>query len=87
MPQNEKVVEIIKERIQILERRREIDRRYGNFRAASEYAAIIRELRYILAEIERKSEGEGEIKQKKEEKQMVSSYHRSSSEVGRRNPK
>jgi len=49
----EKAVEIIRKRIQVLERRKRIDRRYGNWRAASEYEAIIRELRRILAEIER----------------------------------
>ena len=48
----EKAVEIIRNRIQVLERRKRIDRRYGNWRAASEYEAIIRELRRILAEIE-----------------------------------
>jgi len=53
MTQDEKAVEIIRNRIQVLERRKRIDRRYGNWRAASEYEAIIRELRRILAEIER----------------------------------
>ena len=86
MSENEKAIAIIKKRIRILERRKETDKRYGNRRAAQESVAIIRELRRILAEIEQ-SEGEGERKQKKEEKQIVSSYHRSSSEVGRRNPK
>ena len=51
----EKAIDIIQKRIKVLERRMRVDRRYGNFRAASEYAAIIRELRYILAEIERVS--------------------------------
>jgi len=54
----EKAIEIIKNRIQVLERRRQIDRRYNNFRAAQEYTAIIRELRRILAEIERESRGD-----------------------------
>ena len=52
----EKAIDIIQKRIKVLERRMRVDRRYGNFRAASEYAAIIRELRYILAEIERAGE-------------------------------
>jgi len=51
----EKAIEIIKKRIQVLERRRRTDRRYNNLRAAQEYTAIIRELRRILAEIERVS--------------------------------
>ena len=52
----EKAIDIIQKRIKVLERRMRVDRRYGNFRAASEYAAIIRELRYILAAIERAGE-------------------------------
>mgnify|MGYP000433293848 CR=1 FL=1 len=55
MTQCEKAIEIIRKRLKVLERRMRVDRRYGNFRAASEYAAIIRELRYILTEIERAS--------------------------------
>jgi len=57
MTQDEKAIEIIKSRIQVLERRRRTDKRYGNLRAAQEYTAIIRELRHILAEIERESGG------------------------------
>ena len=53
MTQDERVIEIIRKRIQVLERRKRIDKRYGNWRAASEYEAIIRELRRILAEIEK----------------------------------
>ena len=56
MVRDEKAIDIIQKRIKVLERRMRVDKRYGNFRAASEYAAIIRELRYILAEIERASE-------------------------------
>lgn len=58
MTQNEKAIEIIKKRIRVLQRRRQIDRRYNNLRAAQEYTAIIRELRHILAEIERVSRGD-----------------------------
>jgi len=58
MTQDEKAIEIIKNRIQVLERRRRTDRRYNNLRAAQEYTAIIRELRRILAEIERVSRGD-----------------------------
>jgi len=57
MTQNEIAIKIIKKRIQVLERRLWLNKRYGDQRAASEYAAIIRELRYILAEIERESGG------------------------------
>lgn len=54
---DEKAIGIIRKRIEILKRRKEIDRRYGNWRAVGEYTATIRELRHILAEIERESGG------------------------------
>ena len=57
MSQNEIAIEIIRKRIQVLERRKKTDKRYGNRRAAQESIAIIRELRRILAEIERESGG------------------------------
>ena len=57
MSQNEIAIKIIKKRIQVLERRKKTDKRYGNRRAAQESIAIIRELRRILAEIERESGG------------------------------
>lgn len=72
MSQNEIAIEIIRKRIQVLERRKKTDKRYGNRRAAQESIAIIRELRRILAEIERESGGRklgGEKGKKRNNKQ------------------
>ena len=72
MSQNEIAIEIIRKRIQVLERRKKTDKRYGNRRAAQESIAIIRELHRILAEIERESGGRklgGEKGKKRNNKQ------------------
>ena len=53
---NEKAIEIIKERIQTIERRLYLDRRYGHSQSARVHEAVLRELRYILTKIE-KEEG------------------------------
>jgi len=72
MSEDEKAIGVIRKRIEILKRRKEIDRRCGNWRAVGEYTAIIRELRRILAEIERESGGRklgGEKGKKRNNKQ------------------
>jgi len=50
---NEKAIEIIRKRIQTIERRLYLDRRYGHFQSARIHEAVLRELRYILAKIEK----------------------------------
>ena len=50
---NEKAIEIIRKRIQTIERRLYLDRRYSHFQSARVHEAVLRELRYILAKIEK----------------------------------
>jgi len=55
MPQDEKAVKIIRQRIQVLERRMWLNKRYGNNEASRVHEAVLRELRRILAKIEKES--------------------------------
>ena len=50
---NEKAIEIIRKRIQTIERRLYLDRRYGHFQSTRVHEAVLRELRYILAKIQK----------------------------------
>ena len=53
---NEKAIEIIRKRIQTIERRLYLDRRYGHSQSARIHEAILRELRYILAKIQKEEQ-------------------------------
>lgn len=53
---NEKAIEIIRKRITIYEYRLSLNRRYDSCQAAHVNKAILRELRYILAKIEKEGE-------------------------------
>ena len=52
---DEKAVKIIRQRIQVLERRMWLDRKFGFSQSAHVHEAVLRELRRILAKIENES--------------------------------